>query len=100
MQLNYYLVQRMIKMDLSHIDRGALHRELRINPVSKIPVSILHCIMKTRIPSDSDHVEVKNPSKTGSKYIRVTRDLKAQASLAINMRDWKERKSKKRAKKR
>ena len=60
---------------------GTLHRALEIPKETNIPVTLLNAIIKAKAGDT-----ISNPTKTGKKKIKVTRQLESKAIFARNMR--------------
>jgi len=75
MRRKKYWIQRAVKKP------GALSRQLGIPIEENIPVTLLRAIAKARIGTT-----IKNPTKTGKRYIKVTRLLKRRAVLALTLK--------------
>jgi hypothetical protein len=65
---------------------GALHRQLRIAPETKIPKTLLVRIVDTDIGN-----MVSNPTSVGRRRYKVTRLLKRRATPVLTARGFKRR---------
>lgn len=66
------------------IKKGALSRQLGIPIKRKIPIILLNRIISARAGQT-----IKNPSKTGRRFIKVTRLLERRAILARNLKNFR-----------
>ena len=66
--------------------KGALSRQLGIPEKDNIPKTLLEKIAKTPVGG-----RIKNPTKTGKKYLTVTRKLKKRAVLALTLKKLRKR---------
>lgn len=66
------------------IKKGALSRQLGIPIQRNIPIILLN-----KIISSKSGQTIKNPSKTGKRFIKVTRLLERRAILARNLKNFK-----------
>lgn len=66
-----------------NLKKGGLSRMLKIPEEELIPLTLLDKIVSTEIGET-----IKNPTKKGKGYIKVTRLLKKRAVLARNMKRY------------
>ena len=77
-----YWIQRVI----NRRKKGALSRQLGIPEKDNIPKTLLEKIAKTPVGK-----RIKNPTKSGKRYLTVTRKLKKRAVLALTLKKLKKR---------
>ena len=73
------MVEKWIQKACKPRKKGALHRQLGVSQKQRIPKTLLQKIKRTAIGT-----RIRNPTKTGKGYIRVTRLLKSRANFALN----------------
>jgi len=73
-------IQKAIK------EKGALHRQLGIPKNKKIPKTLLDKIIEAKAGDT-----ITNPTKTGKRRIKVTRELERRAILARTLREMNRR---------
>jgi nitrogenase molybdenum-iron protein alpha/beta subunit len=63
------------------VKKGTLHKALDIDENKNIPKTLVDKIVKTEIGET-----ITNPTSTGKKNIKVTKEIKAKANFAKNVR--------------
>ena len=66
------------------IKKGALSRQLGIPVERKIPILLLNKIISAKAGQT-----IRNPSKTGKRFIKVTSLLERRAILARNLKNFR-----------
>ncbi len=79
-------MKRWIQPALQGHHKGALHRQLGINPSKKIPKELLDTISKHGVGG-----KVVNPTHTGKHIIHITRLLDERVNFAERARHFKHR---------